>query len=211
SRSPGNEDGASMIDRSRPWTLPISTVVLVPLLLAFGSSADTFARASGGTATSLSQTVESRSPMEEAIEAAVAASGTDLTGGGPSRGPTVVVPDCTIEDSGCHLDPSTPDMNPGACAVTLSELLQRRGIRTLRSAGPAAKACATDPNSIVVLTTFRAVCPVKDSEALPRRSVVRTRLSAEITVRDCASGEVVGHGRTERAIEWGRRRVLSDG
>jgi len=131
------------------------------------------------------------------------------TGVGSSSGPALVITECTIEPGGCGLDPNTPDLIPSACTSTLAELFERRGIRTVRPGG-VGDVCAIDPNALVVLATIRAACPVERGRKLARPYVARSRLHADVEIRDCATGKVVGRGSAGRAIEWGRRRTLSD-
>jgi hypothetical protein len=135
-------------------------------------------------------------------------------GGGPgpaaSRGgPAVVVPDCRIENAGCGLDGASPDLDPAACAHTLSKLLGRRGVATALP-GPAADACAADPRAVVLLGSVAASCPADPGGGPARDGAVRTVLHADLRMLDCASGETVGRSDAERAVESGRRTLLRD-
>lgn len=127
----------------------------------------------------------------------------------PARGPLVLVPDCTIVDNSCGLDPNTPDLNRAACAATFGRLLERRGLK-VELPGPVKNVCASDPNVLVTEVTINAICPVDPNDRTPRRHMLHTELVAEAVMRDCASGEIVGRGESQRSIETGRHGVLQD-
>lgn len=125
------------------------------------------------------------------------------------RGPLVVVPECRMIQSGCGLDPDTPDLNAAACAMAVAKQLERRGIRTTLP-GPVTDVCAGDPNAVVALTTVTFECGADQDGMTRRRYALKTRLRGELEIRDCASGEVAGRARAARAVASGRRTLVRD-
>jgi len=140
--------------------------------------------------------------------AAAAASGS-APGTGNARGPVVVVPHCRIETTGCGLDPATPDLDPAACAAAIAKHLERRGVSAHLS-GTVADVCAADPAAVVIQAAITAVCPGKRGGNTLLDFARKTLLQADIEMRNCATGEVAGRSRTERALESGRRTLLRD-
>jgi hypothetical protein len=127
----------------------------------------------------------------------------------PASGPIVSIPDCRIVDGGCGLDPDTPALSPGACASTLATFLDRRGVRSTLP-GPVTDICSIDPNAVAVLGTITATCPAGQGGKTPLHFARRTRLAADVEIRDCASGKSAGSGHTDRSMGAGRWTLLRD-
>jgi len=139
-----------------------------------------------------------------AAPAAVAAGGDR-----PPRGPVIAIPDCHVTTEACGLDAASPDLSPGGCAAALAGQLDRRGI-TSRLMGPVQVSCAEGSDAIVAEVSITATCPSSAANALPIARAKAVDLWSELILRDCGTGEVVGHAKTRRAIDWQRRTLMRD-
>ncbi len=125
------------------------------------------------------------------------------------EGPVVAVPHCRVYAQECGLDPATPALSPAGCAMEFAQLLGRRGVTT-RLVGETAVVCAPGSDTLVAEVTLTARCPAGADGDLPVARAKTVRVRAEVTLRDCATGEVVGRGRTKRQVEAGRHHLVRD-
>lgn len=125
------------------------------------------------------------------------------------RGPLVAIPHCTVVSEGCGLDPETPDLNPAGCAATLARYMERRGVRT-EVIGPGTVVCGEGSNALLLEGTLTGHCPARAENKLLLEQALSVRLELDLELKDCFSGQVLGRGRTKRAIEWGRHTLVRD-
>jgi len=127
----------------------------------------------------------------------------------PPRGPVVAIPDCHVVSQGCGIDPESPDLSPAGCATALAGQLSRRGI-TSRLMGPVEVSCGPGSNAIVAEVSLTATCGGGSDAELPVARAKAADLWAELILRDCSTGEVVGRAKTRREMSWQRRTVMRD-
>ncbi len=125
------------------------------------------------------------------------------------RGPLVAVPHCSVVSEGCSLDPATPDLDPAGCALTLAKQLERRGVRA-EVIGPGAVVCGEGSRALILEGNIQAQCPGRAQDEAVMDQVLAVSLAMELVLKDCFSGETIGRGRSERAIESGRRALVRD-
>lgn len=125
------------------------------------------------------------------------------------EGPVVAVPHCRVFTQDCGLDPEAPALSPAGCAMEIARRLGRRGVTT-RLVGETTVICAPGSDTLVAEVTLTALCPDRARRDLPVTRAKRVRVKAELTLRDCATGEVVGRGRTKRQVEVGRHHLVRD-
>jgi hypothetical protein len=126
-----------------------------------------------------------------------------------TAGPLVAVPYCKVVSEGCGLDPEAPDLSPAGCAATIADHLERRGVRA-EAIGPGTVVCGEGSNALLLEATLTSQCPARARDKLLIDKVMSIRLLLEIEMNDCFSGEVLGKGTAERAIESGRHILVRD-
>ncbi len=137
------------------------------------------------------------------------AAATHLRAEDRTRGPLVAVPHCSIAPAGCALDPATPDLNPAGCAVAIVNHLERRGVRA-EVIGPGTVVCGEGSRALLLEGTITATCPGRTHNESVMTQVLSVDLALDLVLKDCFSGETLGRGRSQRAIESGRRALVRD-
>lgn len=145
-----------------------------------------------------------------AVPALSALLGVSLSRAEPDlRGPLVAIPHCSIVSEGCSLDPATPDLDPAGCALTLEKQLDRRGVHA-EVIGPGTVVCGEGSRAVILEATLTAQCPDRARNESVMTQVLSVRLAMDLVLKDCFSGEELGRGRSERALESGRRALVRD-